>query len=72
MKYNIAFLLRTAHSTREKIIAQLMEAAASVRSIVRPNRKFGRYRKNTRRRYYIHMKNGVVVHRETKKYHNKE
>jgi len=59
MKYNIVFLLRTAPSTRGKIIAQLLEEAVRVRSIVRPNRKFGRYRKNTRRRYYIHMKSCI-------------
>lgn len=59
VKYNIVFLLRTAYSTREKTIAQLLEEAARVRSIVRPNRKFGRYRKNTRRRYYIHMKSCI-------------
>lgn len=59
MKYNIVFLLRTANSARGKIIAQLLEEAIRVRSIVRPNRKFGRYRKNTRRRYYIHMKSCI-------------
>jgi Transposase DDE domain. len=59
MKYNIVFLLRTTNSTRGKIIAQLLEEAIRVRSIVRPNRKFGRYRKNTRRRYYIHMKSCI-------------
>ena len=59
MKFNIVFLLRTANSTRGKIISQLLEEAVRVRAIVRPNRKFGRYRKNTRRRYYIHMKSCI-------------
>lgn len=59
MKYNIVFLLRTTHSTRGKIIAQLLEEAVRARAIVRPNRKFDRYRKNTRRRYYIHMKSCI-------------
>jgi hypothetical protein len=59
IKYNIVCLLRSTNSRRRKIIILLLEEAVRVRSIVRPNRKFGRYRKNTRRRYYTHMKSCI-------------
>ncbi len=40
----------------KRMITQLIEKASKVRSILRPNRTFGRYRNHTRRRYYNHMK----------------
>lgn len=42
-----------------EIISRITEESSKIRSIVRPNRKFGRYRKHTRRRYYNHMKSCI-------------
>ena len=53
----ILILLKSEMDFVIKTISSLTEDAAMVRSIVRPNRKYGRYRKHTRRKFYSHMKN---------------
>jgi len=53
----ILILLKTEMDFVVKTIYALAEDAAMVRSIVRPNRKYGRYRKHTRRKFYSYMKN---------------
>lgn len=59
IKCNIILLLRSSMSVCSKIIVRIMEEASMVLSIIRPGRKFGRYRKHTRRRYYSHMKSCI-------------
>jgi len=59
VKSNIILLLRSSMSVCSKIIVRIMEEASRVLSIIRPGRKFGRYRKHTRRRYYSHMKSCI-------------
>lgn len=59
IKCNIILLLRSSLSKRRKIISRIIEEASKVLSIIRPDRKFGRYRKHTRRRYYNHMKSCI-------------
>ena len=49
-------LLITSLSEYQRMILKIIEEASKVLSIIRPGRKFGRYRKHTRRRYYTHMK----------------
>lgn len=53
----IIILLKSEMDFVLKTLCALAEEAAMVRSIVRPNRKYGRYRKHTRRKYYSHLKN---------------
>ena len=38
---------------------RIVEEASKTCPIIRPDRKFGRYRKHTRRRYYSHMKSCI-------------
>lgn len=59
IKSNIIFLLRSLLSVCSKMLFRIMEEASKILSIVRPDRKFGRYRKHTRRRYYNHMKSCI-------------
>lgn len=59
LKCNIILLLKSSMSECCKIMTRIMEEASRVLSIVRPGRKFGRYRKHTRRRYYSHMKSCI-------------
>ena len=59
IKCNIILLLRSSLSKSRKIISRIIEEASKVLSIIRPDRKFGRYRKHTRRRYYNHMKSCI-------------
>ena len=59
IKCNIIVLLRSSESVCIKVISRIMEEACRVLSIIRPDRKFGRYRKHTRRRYYNHMKSCI-------------
>lgn len=59
IKSNIIFLLRSSLSVCNKMLFRIMEEASKILSIVRPDRKFGRYRKHTRRRYYNHMKSCI-------------
>jgi hypothetical protein len=56
-KSMILTLLKSEMDIVIQTIYRLTEEAAMVRSIVRPNRKYGRYRKHTRRKFYSHMKN---------------
>ena len=49
-------LLITSLSECQRMILKIIEEASKVLSIIRPGRKFGRYRKHTRKRYYTHMK----------------
>lgn len=56
IKAKIIPLLQASISLCKRMIIQLIEKASKVRSILRPNRTFGRYRTHTRRRYYNHMK----------------
>lgn len=53
----ILILLKSEMVFVIKTISGLIEEAVRVRSIVRPNRKYGRYRKHTRRKFYSHIKN---------------
>ena len=55
IKAKIIPLLQASISLCKRMIIQLIEKASKVRSILRPNRTFGRYRTHTRRRYYNHM-----------------
>lgn len=59
IKCNIILLLRSSSSKCGKIISRIIEEASKVLSIIRPDRKFGRYRKHTRQRYYNHMKSCI-------------
>lgn len=59
IKNCIIHLLRSSPSICGKIIDQIVEASSKILSVIRPNRKFGRYRKHTRRRYYNHMKSCI-------------
>ncbi len=59
IKCNIILLLRASVSVCSNKIFQIVNEASKVLSIVRPERKFGRYRKHTRRRYYNHMKSCI-------------
>lgn len=59
IKHHIILLLKSSESICRETISRIIEEACSVLSIVRPNRKFGRYKKNTRRRYYNHMKSCI-------------
>lgn len=56
IKYHIIVLLKSSEAICRETISRIIEETCSVLSIIRPNRKFGRYKKNTRRRYYNHMK----------------
>lgn len=59
IKKRIIHLLRSSPSVCNKMISQIVEESAKILSVIRPNRKFGRYRKHTRRRYYNHMKSCI-------------
>lgn len=59
IKNSIMLLLRSPMSVCSKMISRIMKESSKILSIVRPDRKFGRYRKNTRRRYYNHMKSCI-------------
>ncbi len=59
IKNCIIHLLRSSSSACNKMISQIAEESAKILSVIRPNRKFGRYRKHTRRRYYNHMKSCI-------------
>lgn len=48
IKCNIILLLRASGSICRKIISLIIEEACRVLSIIRPDRKFGRYKKHTR------------------------
>ena len=52
-------LLRSPLSTCREMISRIVEESSKICSIIRPDRKFGRYRKHTRRRYYNHMKSCI-------------
>lgn len=56
IKILIIFMLRAELNTLNTIVLELINEASQVLSIIRPNRRFGRFRKNNRRRYYSHMK----------------
>lgn len=59
IKNAILMLLTTSRKNSLKIITTIIDTASVTLSIIRPNRKFGRFRKHTRRRYYTHMKNCI-------------
>lgn len=59
IKCNIVFLLITSANACGKKIFQIVSEASKILSVVRSDRKFGRYRKHTRRRYYNHMKSCI-------------
>lgn len=59
IKSCIIRLLCSSLSVCSKMICRIVEESSKVLSIVRPDRKFGRYRKHTRRRYYNHMKSCI-------------
>lgn len=59
IKSYIIRLLRSSLSSCNKMICLIVEESSKIRSIIRPDRKFGRYRKHTRRRYYNHMKSCI-------------
>lgn len=56
IKTLIIRILSAKSAQIKKIISSLIEEASNVKSIIRPGRKYGRFRRNTRRRYYMHMK----------------
>ena len=59
IKSCIIRLLRSSLSICSEMLLRIMEESSKIRSIIRPDRKFGRYRKHTRRRYYNHMKSCI-------------
>lgn len=59
IKYNIIFLLKSSANVCNKKVFEIANETSKVLSIIRPNRKFGRYRKHTRRKYYNHMKSCI-------------
>ena len=59
IKCNIILLLISSPSVCRKKILEIIEETSKIRSTIRPNRKFGRYRRHTRRRYYNHMKSCI-------------
>lgn len=59
IKSHIVQLLSYSVSDCKRIIYKIIEEASKVLSIIRPGRKYGRYRKHTRRKYYNHMKNCI-------------
>lgn len=59
IKSCIIRLLWSSLSVCNKMICLIIEESSKIRSIIRPDRKFGRYRKHTRRRYYKHMKSCI-------------
>ena len=63
---SIISLLRSSISAYSETISRIIVESSKVLSIVRPDRKYGRYRKHTRRRYYNHMKSCIWY----RKYYN--
>lgn len=59
IKSCIIRLLRSSLSVCSEMICRMVDESSKIRSIIRPDRKFGRYRKHTRRRYYNHMKSCI-------------
>ena len=59
IKSCIIRLLRSPLSMCNEMICRIVEESSKICSIIRPDRKFGRYRKHTRRRYYSHMKSCI-------------
>ena len=59
IKSCIIRLLRSSLSICSEMICRIVEESSKICSIIRPDRKFGRYRKHTRRRYYSHMKSCI-------------
>lgn len=59
IKKNIIFLLKSSFDICNKRIIQITNESSKILSVIRPDRKFGRYRKHTRRRYYNHMKSCI-------------
>lgn len=59
IKSYIIRLLRSPLSICLEIKLWITEESSKIRSIIRPNRKSGRYRKHTRRRYYNYMKSCI-------------
>lgn len=59
IKSCIICLLWLSLSVCDKMICLIIEESSKIRSIIRPNRKFGRYRRHTRQRYYKHMKSRI-------------
>ena len=59
IKNCIVHLLRSPLSICYEMICRIVEEASKTCPIIRPDRKFGRYRKHTRRRYYSHMKSCI-------------
>ena len=59
IKSCIIRLLRSSLSICNEMICRIVEESSKIYSIIRPDRKFGRYRKHTRRRYYSHMKSCI-------------
>lgn len=59
IKSCIIRLLRPPMSVCNKMICLIIEESSKIRSIICPDRKFGRYRKHTRRRFYKHMKSCI-------------
>ena len=56
---NLVAVMRSPLSICCEMICRIVEEASKICSIIRPDRKFGRYRKHTRRRYYSHMKSCI-------------
>lgn len=59
IKSYIIRLLRSPLSICSEMICRIVEESSQIYSIIRSNRKFGRYRKHTLRRYYSHMKSCI-------------
>ncbi len=59
IKRNIVLLLRSSLRVCHEALLRIIEESARVLSIIRPGRKYGRYKKHTRRKYYNHMKSCI-------------
>lgn len=59
VKSCIIRLLQSFLCVCSKMICRIVEESSKILSIVRPDRKFSRYRKHMRRRYYNHMKSCI-------------
>lgn len=59
IKGYIIHLLRSSLSVCSEMICRMVDESLKIRSIIRSDRKFGRYRKHTRQRYYNHMKSCI-------------
>lgn len=59
IKYSVIALLLASKASCEKFCASLIEESVHNLSIIRPDRKFGRFRRNDKKRFHIHLKSCI-------------